>query len=86
MGADTQTAARSVIFGDDMQGRIKELAALAGAVPTNDGLEFGAVELSAFARLIAEECAKVCEGVDMFNYDDPGSTYASAIRARFGIT
>lgn len=69
-----------------MQDRIKELAALAGAVPTDEGLEFGAVELSAFARLVAEECAKACEAVDMFNYDDPGSTYASAIRARFCIT
>ncbi len=28
-----------------------------------------------------EECARVCEDLDAFDYDDPGSSAASAIRA-----
>jgi len=29
-----------------------------------------------------EACAKVCEGIFMWSYDDPGETAAEAIRAR----
>ena len=40
----------------------------------------------AFARLVAaaerEACAKVCEELDAWNEDDPGSSAADAIRAR----
>ena len=39
-----------------------------------------------FAALVAkrerEECAKVCEELDAWNEDDPGSSAAAAIRAR----
>jgi hypothetical protein len=42
--------------------------------------------LEAFAKLVAEKereaCAKVCEGIFMWSYDDPGETAATAIRAR----
>ena len=39
-----------------------------------------------FAELVRaderEACAKVCEDLDAWNMDDPGSTAAEAIRAR----
>lgn len=42
--------------------------------------------LERFAALVAaterEACAKVCEDLDGFDEDDPGSSAASAIRAR----
>ena len=42
--------------------------------------------LERFAALVAaaerEACAKVCEDLDAWNMDDPGSTAAEAIRAR----
>jgi hypothetical protein len=42
--------------------------------------------LERFAALVAaaerEACAKVCEELDAWNEDDPGSSAAAAIRAR----
>lgn len=42
--------------------------------------------LEDFAALVAarerEACAKVCEGVNYYDEDDPNSTFASAIRSR----
>lgn len=34
------------------------------------------------AAVEREECAKVCEDLEAFDYDDPGSSAAAAIRAR----
>jgi hypothetical protein len=46
----------------------------------------GIASFEHFARLVAErereECAKVCEELDAWNEDDPGSSAAAAIRAR----
>lgn len=43
-------------------------------------------QLERFAVLVAaaerEACAKVCEDLDAWNEDDPGSSAAKAIRAR----
>jgi hypothetical protein len=42
--------------------------------------------LKAFAKLVAakerEACAKLCESIFMWSYDDPAETAATAIRAR----
>lgn len=47
---------------------------------------FGTEELECFAALVAaaerEACAKVCEELNAWNEDDPGSSAAAAIRAR----
>jgi len=44
------------------------------------------VHFERFAALVAaaerEACAKVCEELDAWNEDDPGSSAATAIRAR----
>jgi isopropylmalate/homocitrate/citramalate synthase len=46
----------------------------------------GIASFEHFARLVAERereaCAKVCEELDAWNEDDPGSSAAAAIRAR----
>ena len=46
----------------------------------------GIASFEHFARLVAErereECAKVCEELDAWNEDDPGSSAAAAIRSR----
>ena len=46
----------------------------------------GIASFEHFARLVAErereECAKVCEELDAWNEDDPGSSAAAAIRER----
>ncbi len=46
----------------------------------------GIASFEHFARLVAErereECAKLCEELDAWNEDDPGSSAAAAIRAR----
>jgi hypothetical protein len=43
-------------------------------------------EIEAFAKLVAakerEACAKLCESIFMWSYDDPAETAATAIRAR----
>ena len=44
-----------------------------------DGLEHFEALVRADER---EECAKVCEDLDAWSMDDPGSTAAKAIRAR----
>jgi hypothetical protein len=48
--------------------------------------ELPPTKLFEFAELIAaaerEECAKVCEELDAWNEDDPGSSAAAAIKAR----
>ena len=33
-------------------------------------------------RKAYEECAVICEGLDMYDEDDPGASYSSAIRRR----
>ena len=38
--------------------------------------------IQAAIRIEREECARVCEGLDAWNMDDPASTAAKAIRAR----
>ena len=43
-------------------------------------------ELGKVVRLVAERCAGICEDADTFDYDDPGASYAVAIRREFGIT
>ena len=57
---------------------------LIGMRPYIDGIYSEA--LVAFAKLVAEAereaCAKVCEDLDAWNMDDPGSTATKAIRAR----
>ena len=57
---------------------------LIGMRPHLDGIYSEA--LKAFAKLVAEAereaCAKVCEDLDLWSMDDPGSTAAKAIRAR----
>lgn len=68
-----------------MNDRINQMAIEAGFTVQSDEWLFAEM-LGRFAKLVAEDCAKVCEDVDMFNYDDPGSTYARAIRARYGLT
>jgi len=48
--------------------------------------ELPPTKLMQFAHVIAalerEECAQVCEELDAWNEDDPGSSAAAAIRAR----
>lgn len=43
-------------------------------------------EIKAFAALVAQQeneaCAKACEDADLFDYYDPGGSYAAVIRAR----
>jgi hypothetical protein len=48
-----------------------------------EGVEIG--DLECFAALVAEECARACEELNMWSYDDPASSAAAAIRARFGL-
>ena len=53
----------------------------------NNGIYICApMHIERFAALVAaaerEACAKVCEDLDAWNLDDPGSTAAAAIRAR----
>ena len=47
---------------------------------------FNVEQLERFAALVAaaerEACANVCEDLDAWNLDDPGSTAAAAIRSR----
>jgi hypothetical protein len=43
-------------------------------------------EIEAFAELVAaherEKCARVCENLDLWYYEDPGKSAAIAIRAQ----
>ena len=70
-----------------MNDKIKQMAALAGAVPTDDGWGFGAVELSAFARLVAEDCVAIADDVGSMHDrgDNPYQAIMDAIRARYGL-
>ena len=43
---------------------------------------FAALVAAASASVEREECAKVCEDLDAWDEDDPGSSAAKAIRAR----
>jgi hypothetical protein len=58
-------------------------AALVYAEGHKDGLDdFEACVLPAAIKAEREACAKVCEDLDGFDEDDPGSSAAKAIRAR----
>lgn len=66
----------------DRAALVERLAREAGASDLQGG---HGPDLERFAALVAEECAKACEDLDAYSYDDPGSSAAAAIRARFGI-
>lgn len=61
---------------------IKALAIKAGGKVTDFEVTFDVEEAHAFARLIAEECAKVCEDEDN-GFSVEGEWCAQAIRDKF---
>jgi hypothetical protein len=60
-----------------------------GGLSGSDGISVSAQWLHNFAQAVAaqerESCAKACEAVDSFDYDDPNATFAVAIRKRSNV-
>lgn len=54
-----------------------------GASGLVDYWEIGDAHLEAFARLVAEDCAKICRDLPAFYEDDPGELPAQAIEAKY---
>jgi hypothetical protein len=73
----------NIVYQDPMfEGRIKTFAALVAAAAVRETSAEYRLGWNDGAMMEREACAKVCEELDAWNEDDPGSSAAVAIRAR----